>query len=284
MKKKILVAIGLVMMMGCMSACGKEAENVSTPTKEVVAEVNEETNEVADSTSDYVTYEFETYDGESVVIDSTNIVSQESDDNPLESAKVPADAEVIAPGRDYVYLSDASYYYVEDAVNGLVTVANKSMDVASEEDGNNASTNGVYSTDDYSISYIEGAFEVNEVRGFVRMSYCSPDVEFAGSNEIIITKDENVTAEEIAQAIAGDDVDGISDGSVGSQEIPAKLYTRISESPADSTLTLVDSFLVMQSGDDVLTIEVIRTVGQAEEVDMTIEGAFTYTLESFVLN
>ncbi len=114
MRTRMIVAIGLVMMAGALTACGlvkKEAK-----------------------ATEYVTYEFETYDGNKVVIDSTNIVSQEKDENPLESSIVPADAEVIAPGRDYVYLSDSTYYYVEDATNNLVTVANQYPQIAYIDD------------------------------------------------------------------------------------------------------------------------------------------------------
>jgi len=70
-------------------------------------------------------YEFEDFDGNTVKIDDSNIISQEQVENVLETDLVPEEAEVIAPGRDYVYLADENYYYVEDAVNGLLTVAQK---------------------------------------------------------------------------------------------------------------------------------------------------------------
>lgn len=75
--------------------------------------------------TDYETYEFETYDGRMIVIDESNIISQEQVEDVLESELVPADAEVIAPGRDFVYLEDADHYYVEDVENGLLTIATK---------------------------------------------------------------------------------------------------------------------------------------------------------------
>jgi len=190
MKKSVLFALGMVMIMGCMTGCGKKADEASAPANEITETANADTAVIPD---------------------------------------------------------------VE------------------------------YSNDDFSISYTDGFFEANEVRGMVRITYVNKDVKFAGSNEIIITKDEGTTVDEIAQAIAGDEKDQISDGSLGAKAIPVKTFTRTSESPADSSLTLVDSFMVMQSGDDVITLEVIRTVGQDEETDMTIEGAFTHTLESFVL-
>lgn len=75
--------------------------------------------------ANYKTYEFETFDGTIVSIDDTNIISQEKVEDVLESANVPSDAEVIAPGRDYVYLADSNKYYVEDAVDQLFTIAKK---------------------------------------------------------------------------------------------------------------------------------------------------------------
>jgi len=276
MKKKICVALGLMMMMGCMMACGSAKEESSAPE----ATVEETQAEETETASEYVTYEFETYDGDTVVIDASNIVSQEKDENPLESAVVPAEAEVIAPGRDYVYLADDAYYYVEDAVNNLVTVANKGVATSSAAEGE------VYTTDDYSFSYTNGTFEVNEARGgMVRASYCKEGVQAIGSNEIIITKEEGATVDDIVTAVVGDDsMDNVSDGSLGANMIPVKIYTRTSESPADNSATLVDTMMFMQSGDDVIMVNPIRTVGQDEETEMTIDGAFTYTLESFVLN
>lgn len=73
----------------------------------------------------YVTYEFETFDGETVKIDEANIISQETEKNVFETCKVPDDAEVVASGRDYVYLADENYYYMEDATKNLLTVASR---------------------------------------------------------------------------------------------------------------------------------------------------------------
>jgi len=288
MKKKICVALGVVMMAACLTACGNEAEKAAADKEQVAAEaVAENTEEpkaevieaATETASEYVTYEFETFEGDTVVIDSSNILSQDADEEPLESTKVPAEAEVIAPGRDLVYLADAEYYYVEDAENGLVTVATKGADDTT------AAADEVFKNDDFSIAYTPGTFEASEVRGFVRVVYVNEEVQAPGSNEIIITKDEGTTVDDIVKAIVGDgSMDDVSDGSLGADMIPVKSYTRISESPADSALTLTDSFMVMQSGDDVITVEVIRTVGSDEDTDMTVEGAFTHTLESFALN
>ena len=79
----------------------------------------------ASDTSEYQTYEFDTYDGTTVTIDDSNIVSQEANDDPLSWEDLPEDAEQLAPGRDYILFGSGDKYYVEDAANGLVTVANK---------------------------------------------------------------------------------------------------------------------------------------------------------------
>ncbi len=83
------------------------------------------TSSDAASTDGYQTYEFDTYDGDTVVIDESNIESQEANDNASEWDGLPADAEIIAPGRDYNYYADADHYYILDTYNGLVTVASK---------------------------------------------------------------------------------------------------------------------------------------------------------------
>ena len=79
----------------------------------------------ASATEGYKTYEFDTYDGTTVVIDDSNIVSQEANEDALEWEELPEDAEQLAPGRDCILFSSGDNYYVEDAANGLVTIATK---------------------------------------------------------------------------------------------------------------------------------------------------------------
>lgn len=79
--------------------------------------------------SEIITYEFETYDGVQVVIDENNIILQEASDDPQNSEHISADAynNIIAPGRDFVYLADDDYYYVADISRNLITVADKNQ-------------------------------------------------------------------------------------------------------------------------------------------------------------
>jgi len=165
MKKNVCLILGLVLMIACLSACGSGKEEAKELVSEVVETAPETTSETAseavteaipenesegeseDITED-VTYEFDTFDGQHIVVDSSNILSQNEDENPLETTKVPKEAEVIAPGRDYVLLDDGEYYYVEDTVNNLVTVVTKGMNPANAE-----LTPGLFETDDWSITY-----------------------------------------------------------------------------------------------------------------------------------
>ena len=116
MKKRILSVLGMVMIMGCLSACAKSTAASASAGATAASE---------DAAAEYETYEFETYDGDKVVIDASNIVSQETVEEALEWSDLPADAEQMAPGRDFILFADADNYYVEDAVLNLVTVAAK---------------------------------------------------------------------------------------------------------------------------------------------------------------
>jgi len=139
----------------------------------------------------------------------------------------------------------------------------------------------VYTTDDYSISYSKNDFELLDVRGSIELSYCNKNVKTAGANMIIITKEEKTTVDEIVKAIVGEGfMDSVTDGTLGAEEIPVKVYTI----PTKDNENLFDTVMVMQSGDDVIMLETIRTVGTDDEAEMTVEGAFTHSIESFVLN
>ena len=139
MKKKIVAAmvtmVAVVSLMGCgitttstytettTDANGNTITTTTTTTNgETTTETIEETSE-----EELVTYEFETFDNVQVVIDEDSIVAQESSDDPENSDLVSESARgnIIAPGRDYVYLEDDDYYYVADLSRQLITVADK---------------------------------------------------------------------------------------------------------------------------------------------------------------
>ena len=117
----IVAAVATMVMVMCVG-CGDNKEvdevvNVETP--------NEDTRE---ENKELVTYEFETFDNLKIKLDESNIIAQESSDDPEYSDLVPESARgnIIAPGRDYVYLEDDDYYYVADLSRNLITVADKS--------------------------------------------------------------------------------------------------------------------------------------------------------------
>jgi len=143
-----------------------------------------------------------------------------------------------------------------------------------------------FSNDDFSVKYNTNNFELFDVNGAIQFSYVNEEVDAAGSNVVIITKEENSQVEDILNTIteSRNDMEDIYDSVIGAQEIPVKIFAASSSASEDSNLRLVDNIILMQSGDDVILIEIIRTVGPNDETEMTIDGAFTTLFESFELN
>ena len=141
MKKRIVATIvamvAAVSIMGCgitttttytettTDANGNTTTTTTTTTNgETTTETTEET-----SAAELVTYEFETFDNVKVVIDENSIIAQEPSEDPEYSDLVSESARgnIIAPGRDFVYLEDDDYYYVADLSRQLITVADKTV-------------------------------------------------------------------------------------------------------------------------------------------------------------
>ena len=141
MKKRIVATIvamvAAVSIMGCgitttttytettTDANGNTTTTTTTTTNgETTTETIEET-----SAAELVTYEFETFDNVKVVIDENSIIAQEPSEDPEYSDLVSESARgnIIAPGRDFVYLEDDDYYYVADLSRQLITVADKTV-------------------------------------------------------------------------------------------------------------------------------------------------------------
>lgn len=119
---RIMIFCTVTALAIAMIGCGAKKETeVKSENVEKNLDSSEDKKEIT-----YKTYEVETFDGTTVKIDDTNIISQEKVEDVLETTLVPSDAEVIAPGRDFVYLADANNYYVEDVVDQLLTIAKKS--------------------------------------------------------------------------------------------------------------------------------------------------------------
>lgn len=228
----------------------------------------------------YLVYEFETYDGQKIVIDDSNIISQTLEENVLESTSVPEGAVVIAPGRDYVYLEDENYYYVEDAANGLLTVASKDCLVAVEVvDGEMDD----YTCDAFSISYSREsfyAFEDADNAAFT-LSYAKEGVELAGSNvvtfQVISGVDSKTVMTDKVKAMDGSEAD-IVETTIGDGAV-AYAYDSLSESEG-SELRTEQIYYTIQRGDDVIMIDEFRTVSPDEAVDKAVSSEIDYVIQS----
>lgn len=150
-KAAVMAVAAATLVMGMCSGCGdnKTAE-VAVPTEEAKEPITETEK------TELVTYEFETYDNVKVVIDENSIIAQETSEDPEYSDLVPeaARGNIIAPGRDFVYLEDDNNYYVADLSRHLITVADKSKLVADVANDEEVSENpGFFENDLWSITY-----------------------------------------------------------------------------------------------------------------------------------
>ena len=138
-------------------ANGDTVTTTTTQTTDQDGNVTTETTEAESAgATELITYEFETFDNVKVVIDENSIVAQESSDDPENSDLVSEEARgnIIAPGRDFVYLEDNDYYYVADLSRNLITVADKSkVQTESSNDEEFAENPGFFETDLWSITY-----------------------------------------------------------------------------------------------------------------------------------
>ena len=207
----ILVAFAACSVMGCSvektvtttethtDANGDTVTTTTTQTTDSDGNVESETTE----TKNLITYEFETFDNVKVVIDENSIVAQESSDDPENSDLVSAEAagNIIAPGRDFVYLEDNDYYYVADLSRNLITVADKSkVQTEASNDEELAENPGFFETDSWSISYDTDSWYgyVND-EGNTIINYTG---ECAGTSLIEISELDVATAKEAVAILA----------------------------------------------------------------------------------
>lgn len=237
------------------------------------------------TSEEYVTYEFETFDGKNIVIDGTNIISQESVENVLETDKVPENAQIIAPGRDFVYLEDDTYYYVEDATKNLLTVATKANEKDEEASQAQSIEVSEYSCDDYSFCYSADSFYVYEDKenGSVTVSYVKEGVDTAGTNVMTFYKVEGKSSEEAIKEKVdsfGGNTEQISQMSVGENIDKAYVFTEKGESP-ESELSTVQTFYSFECSSGVILVDGFRTIGPNEETEIAIDAEFKRILQSF---
>ena len=204
----IVAAIAAFSVMGCSvektvttsethtDANGNTVTTTTTQTTDKDGNVKSETTET-ESAKELITYEFETFDDVRVVIDENSIVAQESSDDPENSDLVSSEAagNIIAPGRDFVYLEDDDYYYVADLSRSLITVADKSkVQTEASNDEELAENPGFFETDSWSITYDTDDWYgyVNE-EGNTIINYLG---ECAGTSLIEISEIDVPTAKE----------------------------------------------------------------------------------------
>lgn len=250
-------------------------------------EQKQEENSVVEmhgSQTAYKTYEIETYEGKKLLINETNIISQEKVEDVLETTLVPADAEVIAPGRDFVYLADADNYYVEDAVDQLLTIAKKSD---TTEDSNSKADTAEYSTGEYHLNYSKTSFEMHEDKdtNSVTFSYCKDGVETAGSNVVTFYVVKNASPKELlaekVKAVGGNKSDIMEVSLSATSEI---CYTYIQRgSSTESGLNTSQMLYAIPHGKDVIYVDGFRTIGPNEGIEMSIDAAFEQIMQTLLL-
>jgi len=219
------------------------------------------------------TYEFEDFDGATVVVDEANILCQRAEDQVLDTEIVPVHAEVIAPGRDYVYLADSFYYYVEDAANGLLTVAKKSEDVEYAQVG-----------DSFWFCYSPSSFASTADEDGLTLSYVREGVAAAGSNVVTFAKVDEASCkaflEEKVNELGGD-VAAIIPASLSGVQGESYIYTTRSESE-ESGLVVVEALYAVPNGAGLVFADVIRTIGPDEGTEMSIDADFEQIFQSFL--
>lgn len=264
-----------------LSASGKDLKgmDIQVYAEQIYEPLQKETTDVS-----YKTYEAETFAGTVIKIDETNIISQEKVEDVLETTLVPSEAEVIAPGRDFVYLADADNYYVEDTVDQLLTIAKKSN---TSETQNNKEDTVEYSTDKYSLSYSKTSFETFEDADnkSVTFSYCKDGVETAGSNVITFYIVKNAKPKELleekVEAMGGKKSDVMEVSLMATEET---CYTYIqSGSSKESELKTSQVLYAVPCGKDVIYIDGFRTLGPDEGVEMSIDTAFEKIMQTLVV-
>lgn len=286
MKKKLLTILGLTMITVCVTACG--SNNAEQTDEAIQVTQSAEVTDSEDTTIDdsavarIKTYEFETFDGLTVVINEDNIISQEACEEPLEWDGLPADAEQIAPGRDYIIFENAENYYVEDAENKIVTVAFKELgDVIEETDF------ATFDNNVFSFSYNPEYFTVYEDEESVTVSFYNEKIQTAGSNIISFTKVENSDAMQVVKSYMesyGASEDEMVENYLGGDDVKGYSYSTGIVGADNSELRTCDSYYTVPSGDDVIVINELRTYGTDMEFENSIDAMFGELILTFKLD
>ena len=264
----VLAAVAAFSVMGCTvektvtttethtDADGNTTTTTTTKTTDQDGNVNTETTETESTEAkDLITYEFETFDNVKVVIDEDSIVTQESCDDPENSDLVSAEAagNIIAPGRDFVYLEDSNYYYVADLSRNLITVADKSkVQTEASNDEELAENPGFFETDLWSITY-----DTDDWYGYVNEegnTIINYQGECAGTSLIEISELDAATAKEAVAILAekkGKELT-VSDGFEG---VDYTCFAYAADEVYESGLYIADFYTLYEHNGKVIVID-----------------------------
>lgn len=286
MKKKFLTVLGLIMITACVTACGSNnGEQTADVTQ--TTESTEVTDSEAAATEDMgavetKTYEFETFDGLTVVINEGNIISQEACAEPFEWAGLPADAEQIAPGRVCVVFEDAENYYVEDDENKLVTIAFKELgDVIEDTDL------AIFDNDVFSFTYDPAYFTVVEAEGSVIVSFNNAETQTAGTNTITFTELVDTDAMEIVKTymeLYDASEEEMVENYLGGDDVKGYSYSTGVLEREESELKLCETFHAIPCGKNVIFVDKLRTLGNDMELENSLDAQLDEVILSFKLD
>lgn len=221
-----------------------------------------------------VSYETTSFDSSKISINESNISYQEPEENVLETTKIPRRLDTAAPGRDYVYLENENYYFVEDVVRGLLTIARKEAGTESMFIGNN-----------FMFTYRTGSFTATKEGDEVKLSYNKEGINAPGSNYATfkLVKDtdcESLTLANVAKNGGEEDNIMISD----LYGVPGTTFVYLSANQSEEDgLTVVNYQYAAPCGNDVVFIDVIRTICDDDDIDMPIEADFENLFQSFLV-
>lgn len=256
-------AIAIGTCVGCANnANGGDAETISS---ESVADTG------------LVTYEFVTYDNKNVVIGEGSIITQEPSEDPENSDLISAAAagNVIAPGRDYVYLEDEDNYYIADLYNNLITVADKNKVETSEVDP------GEFTTELWSISYDPEKWHGYEEDGNVIINNLGA---VAGSSYIEITELDAKTVEDAVAKLQ--DTKGKKLTAPEKAEVSGTECYVVYDEPSDSDeegVTIFDYYLIFEKDGNIIVINESITQDPDEARAEALSYEFDDVIKTFAL-
>lgn len=291
-KNTVIIAAAVTMIVGMCTGCGDNKK-----VEDAVPDKISDEAVMEPSKTEVVTYEFETFDNLKVVLDESNIIAQESSDDPENSELISAEAvgNIIAPGRDYVYLEDANNYYVADYSRNLITVADKSKVQAATETGETEGVGDIIEETDYAVfdndvftfRYDPEYFAVMEDEKYVTVSFYNEETQTAGSNTVTFTQKEGADALEVAKEYArqyGVDEENVHETTLGITSAAAYSFSVSPTDEAASGNKTRAMVCAVANGDKVIAIEVFTHVEPDEGRDMFINDKIAEVLDTFAIN